>query len=159
MMRIGFGYDVHPLVEEREFVMGGVMIPFEKGLLGHSDADILCHAIGDALLGGAALGDIGSHFPDDNPRYAGISSLLLLKEIGEMISEEGFEINNIDTTVACEKPKLQTYIPEMRKNIAEALSILESQVSIKATTSEKMGFVGEGQGIVTFATVLIQERD
>ncbi len=155
-MRIGFGYDVHELVGGRPLILGGVTIPFEKGLLGHSDADALCHAIGDALLGSAALGDLGAHFPNTDARFAGISSLRLLKQIGQMLVENGCRIQNIDSTLVLEKPKLQTYIPEMRKNIAESLGIAESQVSIKATTSEKMGFVGRGEGVTAYACALIE---
>lgn len=158
-MRIGFGYDVHQLVEGRKLILGGVLIPYEKGLLGHSDADALCHAIGDALLGGVALGDIGSHFPDRDPKFAGISSLLLLKQIGEMISQSGYRINNVDSTVVLEKPKLASFIEEMKKNIADCLKLQVSQISIKATTSEKMGFVGNEKGIAVYATVLIQEKE
>lgn len=158
-MRIGSGYDVHPLVSGRKLILGGVTIPSEKGLLGHSDADALCHAIGDALLGSAALGDLGAHFPDNDERFAGISSLLLLKEIGMMLQREGYKISNIDATLVLEKPKLASYISEMRKNIAESLAVSVSQVSVKATTSEKMGFVGEGKGIAAHAAVLVLEED
>lgn len=158
-MRVGFGYDVHQLSAGRDLILGGVTIPSEKGLLGHSDADALCHAIGDALLGGAALGDIGQHFPDTEPRFAGISSLLLLKQIGELISQSGYRINNIDSTVVLEKPKLASFIEEMKKNIADCLKLQLSQISIKATTSEKMGFVGNEEGIAVYATVLIQEKE
>ncbi|NIR51073.1 2-C-methyl-D-erythritol 2,4-cyclodiphosphate synthase [candidate division KSB1 bacterium] len=158
-MRVGFGYDVHQLVEGRKLILGGVTIPSSKGALGHSDADALCHAIGDALLGGAALGDIGSHFPDSEERFAGISSLLLLKEIGNLISDNGFKISNIDSTVILEQPKLMPYIQEMQRNIAESLGLVDSQVSIKATTSEKMGFVGQGEGVSVFASVLIEEDE
>lgn len=155
-MRIGFGYDVHQLVRGRKLVLGGVTLPSEKGALGHSDADALCHAIGDALLGSAALGDIGTHFPDDDERFAGISSLLLLKQIGNMILEHGFKISNIDSMVVLESPKVAPYVSQMRANISQSLELSESQVSIKATTSEKMGFIGEGKGLSAFACVLIQ---
>ncbi|MFQ5639238.1 MAG: 2-C-methyl-D-erythritol 2,4-cyclodiphosphate synthase [bacterium] len=155
-MRIGFGYDVHQLVEGRKLILGGVTIPGDKGALGHSDADALCHAIGDALLGSAALGDLGQHFPDTNPRYAGISSLLLLKNIRDMIQEHGFKISNVDSTVVLEKPKIAPYIAQMRENIAESLQLSNSTVSVKATTSEKMGFVGMGKGVSAFACVLIE---
>ncbi|MFQ5709083.1 MAG: 2-C-methyl-D-erythritol 2,4-cyclodiphosphate synthase [bacterium] len=158
-MRIGFGYDVHRLVRGRELILGGVAIPFEKGLLGHSDADALCHAIGDALLGSLALGDLGTHFPPSDERYAGISSLLLLKEISTLVSRHGFAIGNVDSTVVLEQPKLLAFIPEMRKNVAESLGIAESRVSVKATTSEKLGFVGQGKGIAVYATVLIEESE
>jgi 2-C-methyl-D-erythritol 2,4-cyclodiphosphate synthase len=158
-MRIGFGYDVHQLVAGRPLILGGVTIPFEKGLLGHSDADALCHAIGDALLGSAALGDLGSHFPNTDARFAGISSLRLLQQIAQMLREKKYRIQNIDSTVVLEKPKLHTYIPEMCMNIAAALGIAESQVSIKATTSEKMGFVGRGDGVAAYACSLIEETE
>ncbi|MFQ5771620.1 MAG: 2-C-methyl-D-erythritol 2,4-cyclodiphosphate synthase [bacterium] len=158
-MRVGFGYDVHQFVAGRKLILGGVHIPFEKGLLGHSDADALCHAIGDALLGSVALGDLGNHFPDDDERFTGISSLLLLKEVGEMVHGKGYQIQNIDSLIVIQNPKLSPYFAAMRKNIAETLSLSESQVSIKATTSEKMGFIGKGKGIAAHACVLIQERE
>jgi len=157
-MRVGFGYDVHQLVENRKLVLGGVEIPYDKGLLGHSDADALSHAIGDALLGSLALGDIGLHFPDTDARYAGVSSLLLLKQIAKMVADNRFKISNIDSTVVLEKPKILPYVKKMRKNIADSLLIAESQVSIKATTSEKMGFVGKGEGIAVYACVLVEEN-
>lgn len=157
-MRIGFGYDVHRFVEGRKLILGGVNIPSDKGLAGHSDADALCHAIGDAILGSVALGDLGTHFPDDDEQYAGISSLLILKEVGAMLVSQGYKISNIDTTLVLEKPKLLPYIPAMRKNVAESLSLLKSQVSIKATTSEKLGFIGQEEGLAAFASVLIEER-
>ncbi len=159
MIRIGFGYDVHELVVGRALILGGVHLPFEKGLLGHSDADVLCHAIGDALLGSAALGDLGYHFPNSDPKFAGMSSLLLLKEIARMLRENGFAVNNIDSTVILEKPKLLPHIQQMRKNIANALNIRESQISIKATTAEKMGFVGRGEGIAAHACTLVEQRE
>ncbi|MFQ6113012.1 MAG: 2-C-methyl-D-erythritol 2,4-cyclodiphosphate synthase [bacterium] len=157
-MRIGFGYDVHRFVEGRKLILGGVNIPSDKGLAGHSDADALCHAIGDAILGSVALGDLGTHFPDDDEQYAGISSLLILKEVGAMLVSQGYQISNIDATLVLEKPKLLPYIPAMRKNVAESLSLLKSQVSIKATTSEKLGFIGQEEGLAAFASVLIEER-
>lgn len=157
-MRVGIGYDVHQLVEGRKLILGGVTIPFEKGLLGHSDADVLCHAIGDALLGGAALGDLGTHFPDSEPRFAGMSSLLLLREITRMLHDHGYKIGNVDATVVCEKPKLLPYISEMRRNIASSLKMVEGHVSVKATTSERLGFAGEGKGIAAHAVVLIEEN-
>lgn len=159
MIRVGFGYDVHELVEGRALILGGVRIPFEKGLLGHSDADVLCHAIGDALLGSAALGDLGYHFPNSDPKFAGISSLLLLKEIARLLRENSFEINNIDSMVVLEKPKLLPHIQQMRRNISNALDIRESQVSLKATTSETMGFVGRGEGVVAHACALVDQRE
>ncbi|MFQ5863601.1 MAG: 2-C-methyl-D-erythritol 2,4-cyclodiphosphate synthase [bacterium] len=157
-MRIGFGYDVHKLVEGRKLILGGVTIPADKGLLGHSDADALCHAVGDAILGSVALGDLGTHFPDDDEQFAGISSLLILKEIGKMLAKEGYQINNIDATLVLEKPKLLPYIPTMRKNVAQCLALLESQVSIKATTSEMLGFTGREDGMVAYASVLVEKR-
>ena len=157
-MRIGFGYDVHQFVEGRRLILGGVIIPSHKGLLGHSDADALCHAIGDALLGSAALGDLGTHFPDKDANFSGISSLLLLKDISKMLTDSGFSISNIDSTIVLEAPKLQPHITSMRKNISESLSISVSQVSVKATTSETLGFEGAGSGLTAYATVLIQER-
>ncbi|HEX9652585.1 MAG TPA: 2-C-methyl-D-erythritol 2,4-cyclodiphosphate synthase [bacterium] len=159
MIRVGFGYDVHQLVEGRALILGGVEVPFEKGLLGHSDADVLCHAIGDALLGGAALGDLGFHFPNSDPKFAGISSLWLLQEIARMLRESNFEINNVDSTVVLEKPKLLPYIPAMLRNIAASLRVSESQISIKATTSERLGFVGRGQGVQAFASALLQQLE
>ncbi len=155
MIRIGSGYDVHQLVEKRPLILGGVEIKSDKGLLGHSDADALSHAIGDALLGSLALGDLGTHFPDTDERFAGISSLILLKEIGLMLLHKGYEIANIDSTVVLESPKLAPHIKEIRRKIAASLSILESQVSVKATTSEAMGFVGQGEGIAVYASVLV----
>lgn len=146
-MRIGMGYDVHRLVEGRKLIMGGVEIPFEKGLLGHSDADVLLHAIMDSLLGACSLGDIGKHFPDTDERYKGISSIKLLKETGMLISEKGYSINNIDATIIAQKPKMRPHIDLMRKNIADALNIDIDQINIKATTEEGLGFTGEMLGI------------
>ena len=146
-MRIGMGYDVHKLVPDRKLIMGGVEIPYEKGLLGHSDADVLLHAIMDALLGAAALGDIGKHFPDTDPAYKGISSIKLLEHVRTLIEEKGFVIENIDATIIAQKPKLLPYIDTMIKNVAEALEIGEDQVNIKATTEEGLGFTGTLQGI------------
>ena len=154
-MRIGTGYDVHRLVEDRALIIGGVVIPYEKGLLGHSDADVLLHAITDALLGAAALGDIGKHFPDRDPRYKGISSLLLLKEAVKLLKNSGFVPLNIDATVIAQQPKLAAYIPQMRENIANALGIDISFVSVKATTTEGMGFEGEGLGISAHCVAMI----
>ena len=155
-MRIGTGYDVHKLVEDRALILGGVTIPYEKGLLGHSDADVLLHAIMDALLGAAALGDIGRHFPDTDRKYKGISSLALLEEVKTMLEQELFVVGNIDATVICQRPKLQSFIPEMKKNIAETLGIDESQINIKATTEEGLGFTGAGQGIAAQAVCLLE---
>ena len=146
-MRIGMGYDVHKLVEDRKLIIGGVEIPFEKGLLGHSDADVLLHAIMDSLLGECALGDIGKHFPDTDPKYKGISSIKLLEETGMLILQKGYSINNIDATIIAQKPKMSPHIELMRKNIAAALNIDIDQINIKATTEEGLGFTGEMLGI------------
>ena len=154
-MRIGMGYDVHRLVEGRDMIIGGVKIPYEKGLLGHSDADVLLHAISDALLGAAALGDIGKHFPDTDPAYKGISSLLLLKKVGELIAEQGLFIENIDATIIAQAPKMRPHIDSMRINIAEALGIMVEQVNVKATTEEGLGFTGAGEGISSQAICLL----
>mgnify|MGYP000556778177 FL=1 len=154
-MRIGQGYDVHKLVPDRELILGGVTIPYEKGLLGHSDADVLLHAIMDALLGAAALGDIGKHFPDTDPEYKGISSIALLKEVGKILQENGYMIENIDSTVIAQRPKLLPYRPQMAENIAAALGIEKEQVSVKATTEEGLGFTGTGEGISAQAIALL----
>lgn len=146
-MRVGMGYDVHKLVEGRKLIMGGVDIPYEKGLLGHSDADVLLHAIMDALLGAAALGDIGKHFPDTDDRYKGISSIELLKHVGKLLDENNYIIENIDATIIAQRPKMRPYIDEMRSNIANALGIDAGQVNVKATTEEGLGFTGSGEGI------------
>lgn len=156
-MRIGFGYDVHPLIADRPMIIGGVTIPFEKGLGGHSDADVLSHAIGDAILGAAALGDLGKHFPDTSDSYANISSLILLKEIAKLLNKKRFKVVNIDSTVVLERPKLAPYIEQIKKNIANCLRLKQSDISIKATTSEKMGFVGKEQGVAAHAVVLIKK--
>ena len=154
-MRIGMGYDVHRLVEGRELIMGGVKIPYERGLLGHSDADVLLHAISDALLGAAALGDIGKHFPDSDPAYKGISSLLLLEKVGQLLAESGFLIENIDSTIIAQAPKMRPHIDQMRENIAKALDIEASQVNVKATTEEGLGFTGSGEGISAQAVCIL----
>jgi len=154
-MRIGMGYDVHKLVEGRDLIIGGVKIPYEKGLLGHSDADVLLHAVMDALLGAAALGDIGKHFPDTDPAYKGISSMELLKRVGELLEEHRFLIENIDATIIAQAPKMRPYIDTMRANIAEALSIEPEQVNVKATTEEGLGFTGLGQGISSQAICML----
>ena len=146
-MRVGMGYDVHKLVANRDLILGGVKIPYEKGLLGHSDADVLLHAIMDALLGAAALGDIGKHFPDTDDRYKGISSIKLLNEVGKLLDEKCYIIENIDATVIAQRPKLRNYIDAMRKNIAQTLGIDIEQVNVKATTEEGLGFTGSGEGI------------
>ena len=155
-MRIGTGYDVHKLAENRRLILGGTEIPYEKGLLGHSDADVLVHAVMDALLGAAALGDIGQHFPDTDPAYAGISSLKLLEHVGSLLEENGYLVENIDATVIAQRPKLAGYIPQMKKNIAETLHIEPNQVNVKATTEEGLGFTGEGKGIAAQAVCLIE---
>lgn len=156
-MRVGMGYDVHRLCEDRDLIIGGVKIEYEKGLLGHSDADVLLHAISDALLGAAALGDIGKHFPDTDEQYKGISSLILLQRVGELLSEEGFIINNIDATIIAQAPKMRPYIDEMRANIAKTLELEISQVNVKATTEEGLGFTGNKEGISAQAVCLISE--
>lgn len=154
-MRIGMGYDVHKLVEGRDLIMGGVKVPYEKGLLGHSDADVLLHAIMDALLGAAALGDIGKHFPDTDPAYKGISSILLLEKVGELLEENMFMIENIDATIIAQAPKMRPYIDQMRENIAKALKIEIEQINVKATTEEGLGFTGEGLGISSQAICML----
>lgn len=154
-MRIGTGYDVHRLVAGRKLILGGVEIPYEKGLLGHSDADVLVHAVMDALLGAAALGDIGGHFPDSDPRYEGADSLALLREVCRILREAGFEPGNVDATIVAQAPKLAPYIPAMRRNIAAAMGLDTSCVSVKATTEERLGFTGEGLGIAAQAAALI----
>ena len=154
-MRIGSGYDVHRLVEGRKLIVGGVEIPYEKGLLGHSDADVLLHAIADALLGAAALGDIGKHFPDTDPAYQGISSLTLLQRVGELLEDRLFFVENIDATIIAERPKFRPYIDAMRENIAKALRIPADRVSVKATTEEGLGFTGKGEGIAAQAVCLL----
>lgn len=157
-MRIGSGYDVHKLVEERKLILGGVEIPFEKGLLGHSDADVLLHAIMDALLGAAALGDIGRHFPDTDEVYKGADSLKLLSKVLYLISEKGYCIINIDATIIAQKPKLAHYLPEMCEIIAKTLEINRNQVNVKATSEEGLGFTGKGEGIAATAVCLLQEN-
>lgn len=154
-MRIGHGYDVHKLIENRKLIIGGVDIPHEKGLLGHSDADVLLHAIMDALLGAAALGDIGKHFPDTDERYKGADSILLLKEVCKLLDEKGYTIENIDSTVIAQAPKLKPYIEQMRENIANACNITVDRVNVKATTEEKLGFTGNKEGIASHAVCLI----
>ncbi len=156
-MRIGMGYDVHRLTEGRKLILGGVEIPYEKGLLGHSDADVVVHAIMDALLGAAALGDIGQHFPDTDPRYKGISSIRLLERVGELLEEHFYFIGNIDATIIAQRPKLAPYREEMVRNVAHALGISESQVCIKATTEEGLGFTGQGEGISAQAIALLNQ--
>ena len=154
-MRIGMGYDVHKLVEGRKLIMGGVEIPYEKGLLGHSDADVLLHAIMDALLGAAALGDIGKHFPDTDPAYKGISSIKLLEHVGNLLEENTFLIENIDATIIAQAPKMRPHIDQMRENIASALKIDINQINVKATTEEGLGFTGSGEGISSQAICML----
>ena len=155
-MRIGHGYDVHKLVEKRQLILGGVKIPYEKGLLGHSDADVLLHAISDALLGAAALGDIGKHFPDTDPKYKGANSRDLLREVVSLINKEGYTIGNIDCTVIAQNPKLKDYIENMRENIALDCGIDINCVNVKATTEEKLGFTGDGSGMSCHAVCLLE---
>ncbi len=156
-MRIGHGYDVHRLVEGRDLILGGVKIPYEKGLLGHSDADVLLHAISDALLGAAGLGDIGKHFPDTDPAYKGADSLELLKEVARKVSAAGYRVSNIDVTMIAQRPKLKDHIPQMVRNIADAVGIAPSRVNVKATTEEKLGFTGTGEGMSCHAVCLLEE--
>lgn len=155
MMRVGIGYDVHRLKEQRSLILGGVDIPYERGLLGHSDADVLVHAIMDALLGAAGLGDIGRHFPDSDPRYKGISSIKLLREVAGKLARQGFQPGNIDAVIVAEAPKLAGYIPQMEANIAGALGLAADLVNIKATTTEGLGFTGLGQGIGAQAVAMV----
>lgn len=155
--KIGFGFDVHPFKKGRKLIIGGVEIPFEKGLDGYSDADVLCHAIADALLGAAALGDIGRHFPNSDPLYKDISSLLLLNETYNILQTSGYEVVNIDSTLVMEEPKLSSYILDMKRNISQSLKIDLESVSIKATTSEGLGYIGRGEGVAAYAISLIQK--
>ena len=157
MIRVGLGYDVHKLVEGRKLILGGVDIPYEKGLLGHSDADVLLHAITDALFGAAALGDIGSHFPDTDPRYKGDDSLKLLEACGTELREYGWKIGNIDAVIVAQRPKLLPYVPQMRENIARVLGIDISQVSVKGKTEEGLGFTGSGEGMAVHAVCLLEK--
>lgn len=154
-MRVGMGYDVHRLTEGRDLILGGVKIPYEKGLLGHSDADVLAHAVMDALLGAAALGDIGMHFPDTDPKYKGISSIRLLEQVAALLDEQKYLIENIDATIIAQAPKMRPYIEHMRRHIADALQIEVSQVSVKATTEEGLGFTGSGEGIAAQAVCML----
>ena len=156
-MRIGHGYDVHKLVEDRELIVGGVHITYEKGLLGHSDADVLLHAVSDALLGAAAMGDIGGMFPDNDPEYLGADSLVLLRQVFQRLRDTGYSVINVDCTVIAQKPKMKPYIPEMRMNIAAALSTDVENLSVKATTEEEMGFTGRGEGISAHCVCLIDK--
>ena len=154
-MRIGTGYDVHKLVEGRKLIIGGVEIPYEKGLLGHSDADVLVHAVMDALLGAAALGDIGKHFPDSDPKYKGADSLMLMREVKRILAENGYQVGNVDATIIAQAPRMSPHIDTMRRNIADALGLDVSKVSVKATTEERLGFTGRGEGISAQAVALI----
>ena len=156
-MRIGHGYDVHKLVEDRDLILGGVKIPFEKGLLGHSDADVLLHAVSDALLGAAGLRDIGYHFPDTDPAYKGADSLELLRVVGQKVAEKGYRISNVDVTLIAQKPKVGIYIPQMVENIAGALALDADRVNVKATTEEGLGFTGNLEGIACHAVCLLEE--
>ena len=156
-MKIGHGYDVHRLVEGRDLILGGVKIEFELGLLGHSDADVLLHAVSDALLGAAGLGDIGRHFPDTDPQYKGADSRVLLRQVVKLVNEKGFVISNVDVTMIAQKPKLKDHIPQMVKNIAEDLGIGEDRVNVKATTEEKLGFTGSMEGLRCHAVCLLEE--
>ena len=157
MIRFGMGYDVHKLVEGRKLILGGVEIPHTLGLLGHSDADVLLHAIKDALLGAAALGDIGRHFPDTDDRYKGISSMILLEKVRDIIAEAGYKVSNIDATIVAQKPKLASFIPQMNENIAKAMQCDLNQVNVKATTTEGLGFAGTQEGIASYAVVGIMK--
>ena len=157
-MRIGHGYDVHRLVPERKLILGGVELPFEKGLLGHSDADVLIHAVMDALLGAAALGDIGKLFPDNDPAYEGANSLILLRRVTEILTGQGYRIGNVDATVLAQRPRLAPHIPAMREKLAGAMGISVEQVSVKATTEEGLGFTGTGEGIAAHAVALIEKK-
>lgn len=156
-MRVGMGYDVHKLTEGRKLILGGVEIPYEKGLLGHSDADVLVHAVMDALLGAASLGDIGKHFPDTDPAYKGISSIRLLEHVGQLLDKEGYVIENIDATIIAQRPKMRPYIEKMRENVANALHIETDQVNVKATTEEGLGFTGAGEGISSQAICAVEK--
>ncbi|TMU83294.1 2-C-methyl-D-erythritol 2,4-cyclodiphosphate synthase [Bacillus sp. BHET2] len=158
MFRIGQGFDVHQLVEERPLIMGGVTIPYEKGLLGHSDADVLLHAVADACLGAIAAGDIGKHFPDTDPEFKDADSAKLLKHVWSLVKEEGYELGNIDCTIIAQKPKMAPYIDEMRQSIAFLLEADMAEVNVKATTSEKLGFTGRGEGIAAQTTILIKKK-
>ena len=156
-MRIGHGYDVHKLVEGRDLILGGVKIDYEKGLLGHSDADVLLHAISDALLGAAGLGDIGRHFPDTDPQYKGADSLKLLENVAEKVKAAGYRVSNIDVTMIAQRPKLKEHIPQMVENIAAAVGVAANRVNVKATTEEKLGFTGSGEGMSCHAVCLLEE--
>lgn len=157
-MRIGHGYDVHRLVPGRKLILGGVEVPFDLGLLGHSDADVLAHAVMDALLGAAALGDIGQHFPDSDPAYAGANSLVLLERVTELLRQAGFSVGNVDATLLCQAPKLAPHTPRMRSNLARAMGVEVDRVSVKATTEEGLGFTGQKEGVAAHAVALLEAR-
>ena len=157
MMRIGHGYDVHLLVLERKLILGGVEVPYEKGLLGHSDADVLTHAVMDALLGAAGLGDIGKHFPDTDPAYAGADSMKLLEHVAGLLRARGWQVSNVDATILAQRPKLAPYIPAMRRTLAGHLGLEEEQVNVKATTEEGLGFTGSGEGMAAHAVCLLEK--
>lgn len=159
MFRIGHGYDVHRLVGERKLILGGVEIPYELGLLGHSDADVLTHAVMDALLGAAALGDIGRHFPDTDPAYKGADSLKLLDHVMELLTENGWQVGNIDATIVAQRPKLASYLPQMKENLAARMRVAPEQVNVKATTEEKLGFTGAGEGMAVHAVALLEKTN
>jgi len=154
-MRVGIGYDVHRLVEGRKLILGGVEIPFDRGLLGHSDADVLSHAIGDALLGAAGLGDLGSHFPDTEPKWKGVSSLKILTQIRDLLTGQNFRVEYVDSVIVMDEPKIKPFIPQMRENIAHVLAVPVARISIKATTNEGLGFVGKGEGVAAHAVALL----
>ena len=158
-MRIGFGFDIHQLREGLDFSLGGIKIPYEKGSYGHSDADVLIHAICDALLGAANLGDIGKHFPDSDPRFKNIDSKVLLKEVDSLLKKNGYSINNIDSTICLQEPKIEKYINEMQKTLSHCISLDQENISIKATTSEKLGFIGKKEGVSAYAVVLIKKNN
>ncbi|MBQ3135552.1 MAG: 2-C-methyl-D-erythritol 2,4-cyclodiphosphate synthase [Oscillospiraceae bacterium] len=158
MIRIGHGYDVHRLVEGRNLILGGVLVPYEFGLLGHSDADVLTHAVMDALLGAAALGDIGKHFPDTDPAYKGADSLKLLDHVMRLLEDKGWTVGNVDATIVAQKPKLAAYLPEMKTNLAQHMNVDPEQVNVKATTEEKLGFTGTGEGMAVHAVALLTSK-
>lgn len=157
MIRIGHGYDVHRLVSERKLILGGVEVPYEFGLLGHSDADVLTHAVMDALLGAAALGDIGKHFPDTDPAYKGADSLKLLDHVMELLAERGWRVGNVDATIVAQRPKLASFLPQMKENLAARMGVAPEQVNVKATTEEKLGFTGSGEGMAVHAVALLEK--
>lgn len=158
-MRVGIGYDVHPLARGRRLVLGGIEIPFEKGLDGHSDADVLVHAIIDALLGAAGLGDIGTHFPSSEPKYKDISSITLLRQVGTLLQSHGWQVGNIDATIVAEQPRLSAFIPQMQQRISETLGISPGQIGVKSTTSKGLGFLGKGEGIAAHAVALVEKSE